>query len=70
MRISRSGNTYVLSCRCDAVNLSFCDEGVRLSGRIRCTNCGTEAEWGNLIEDCDDPEPEAKPEAEIHVLHP
>ena len=69
MNLSRSGNTYVLRCRCNAVNLSFCDTGVAVKGRVRCSACGTEAEWGNLVEESDGTDPEPQKDAEIHVLH-
>ena len=67
MNLSRSGDTYVLRCRCNAVNLSFCDAGVAFRGTVRCKACGTEAEWGNLVDRSDDPDPQE--DAEIHVLH-
>lgn len=70
MNLSRSGDTYVLSCRCNAVNLSFCDTGVEVSGRVKCATCGTEAEWGTLRDQADDKSPEPTDDAEVHVLHP
>ena len=69
MNLTRSGDTYVLQCRCNAVNFSFCDTGVAVKGTVRCSVCGTEAEWGTLMEESDDPAPGPKDDAEIHVLH-
>ena len=68
MNLSRSGDTYVLRCRCNAVNLSFCDTGVAVKGTVRCSACGTEAEWGTLMEESEDEAAGPKQEAEIHVL--
>jgi len=68
MNLSRSGDTYVLRCRCNAVNLSFCDTGVAVKGTVKCSACGTEAEWGTLVDESDGTSPEPKEDAEIHVL--
>jgi hypothetical protein len=73
MFLSMSGETFVLRCRCNAVALTFCDSGVEITGTVKCGACGTEAEWGNLLDEASESagsaaEPQAS--AEIHVLYP
>jgi hypothetical protein len=73
MFLSMSGETFVLRCRCNAVALSFCDSGVEITGTVKCGACGTEAEWGTLIDEAsEDAGGAAEPQqsAEIHVLYP
>lgn len=62
MRLSKSGDTYVLKCHCGCYNLSFQDHGVELCGQVKCPICGSAAEWSSLIRDS---APE-RPDAEIH----
>ncbi len=77
MFLSKSGDTFVLSCECKAVSFSFCDSGIEITGSVRCGACGTEAQWGALQDESDgtpalEGPDEAAPEgsAEIHVLYP
>lgn len=79
MFLSKSGDTFVLSCECKAVSFSFCDSGIEISGSVRCGACGTEAQWGALQDESEEAEARAPAEAaeaeparsaDIHVLYP
>ena len=71
MYLSKSGGTFVLRCSCKAVSLSLCDDGVEVTGTVTCSACGTEAEWGTLLDEAEAASPETEPgqSAEIHVLY-
>ena len=49
MYLSKSGDTYVLKCHCGHYNLSFCDHGIELAGKVSCLMCGAKAEWQELL---------------------
>lgn len=67
MYLSKSGDTYVLKCHCGHYNLSFCDNGIELTGTVSCLMCGAAAEWQELLA-VGGPSGAPEPEAEIHVL--
>ena len=71
MYLSKSGGTFVLRCSCKAVSLTLCDDGVEVNGTVTCSACGTEAEWGTLLDEAEAPKPASEPghSAEIHVLY-
>ncbi len=71
MYLSKTGGTFVLRCSCQAVSLSLCDDGVEVNGTVTCSACGTEAEWGTLLDEAEPAAPETEPghSAEIHVLY-
>lgn len=79
MFLSKSGDTFVLSCECKAVSFSFCDSGIEIKGSVRCGACGTEAQWGALRDENEEGaarhgetpgDAGPAPSAEIHVLYP
>ena len=54
MRLSKSGDTFLLKCHCGCYNLSFNDHGVELCGQVNCLICGAAAEWSELLQGCSD----------------
>ncbi len=75
MYLFKSGDTFVLRCSCKAVSLTLCDDGVEVNGTVTCSACGTEAEWGTMVDEAEaqasehDAEKESRPSAEVHVLY-
>ncbi len=71
MYLFKSGDTFVLRCSCKAVSLTLCDDGVEVNGTVTCSACGTEAEWGTLLDEAEAAAPAGEPghSAEIHVLY-
>ena len=71
MYLFKSGDTFVLRCSCKAVSLTLCDDGVEVNGTVTCSACGTEAEWGTLLDEAEAATPAGEPghSAEIHVLY-